>query len=227
MQLHSNGLWQSDRMSARTAGRAAAAHLWRFKRPLLSLVILLPSAGALYEGFRNGDFIVAAIATLVLLLLGVAVDRLAFSKLPNGRDVTTHYLELATVVDAHPHDQLLRYKDSTEAVLFLCRHQGPVRGFLRLNFNDVELPQIDQEGWISAEDFLLVPGSNLVLQTPTACMIDDDGAFLPATKDPTVSDSMKGTFFRFRTGHGFAATDTLRDLVRQVRQAVPFKSEAP
>ncbi len=214
-------------MSARAVGRAAAARLWQFKKVVVIFMAVIVAVGA-YGQLRSGPGWGWALAIVTVLMM-VAVYVL-LARVPNGREVTALYLELAKLTDQYSDGQLLRHRSEGESrrgvTVFRCYRQRFFRGFVRIDFKKAEPPQIDQKGWMPVEQFVLIPFSNLVFQFTKGAEFDEEFIDIAPGPDLSRRESDKAMLFMFRTGRGFAAADELGDLVRKVREAHPFEGAA-
>jgi len=210
-------------MTVRTAARAATAHAWRVMKPALVVMILfglLEVCALLYisPGSRWGE----AVAWLVIVALFI---RLLFTRFPHGREMTVVYLELARLIERRQNGQWLHVHDRGGHVFLRCRHQH-IRSVIRIDMAKADLARVDQPGWVPVEEYGLVPVSNQVFRLTRSGRIGDDGIEVGARYGLTGRDTAKVIWLALTTGHGFGAVDDLRELVRQVREAQPFDSEA-
>lgn len=99
------------------------------------------------------------------------------------------------------------------------------RRFFRASLGTgVELPAIDQPGYLSGDVFVLIPFTNVVWKVHQGAFLDEAGELIPtsADADTTVSDATRvaeTVRFASRAGQGFASETDLRSLIELIRGA--------
>lgn len=212
----------------RSAGRRIVAYAWCVDRVLVPLVLLSGVYGLVIDVMNGASPLRLGVDVAPLVFTAWVLVVVWRSTVPNGRAVTAAYLELAALLDEHRNgDRLLVGGDGDIApeVFLMCTKQRRVyRSLFRGTFADVDLPQVEQPGYLSGDEFVLLPLSNLVLHVPRGALMDENAEVIetPAAGDFGLGDAMRDARFRFRTGQGFASAEQLRELVGQVGRARPL-----
>ncbi len=204
----------------RTVGRCLAAYFWQCRRAVLAGLLLLTVLGAV-GAVAAGQAIIGIAAVVVMAVAVWCGWRI---RTPPGRELTRLYLHFAALVDAHCGGQrLVTTLDGDERFL-RCYKRKRYRGFFRASLaTGVELPAIDQPGYLSGDMFVLFPFTNVVWKAHQGAFIDEAGELIPTpaeadttTAAPRAADTVR---FAFRTGQGFASETDLRSLIELIRGA--------